>query len=211
MTNLMFRVGRLFILNLRMRDPGPPAGRVLTCRSDGSGLSTLIDSLEAAPNEIIVDALQSPIYWTNMGASSGRDNDGHILCADLQGLHVKMVVSPGSTHTPKQLTMDYDNRKIYWADREGMRVMRCNMDRSDIEVLVRTGSTDQDRADAANWCVGIAVDSRQGKIYWTQKGPSKGGRGRTFRANIDVPAGEMPDRRTDIELLPDHLPEPIDI
>ncbi|MCJ1478904.1 hypothetical protein MMC13_007588 [Lambiella insularis] len=211
MTKPISRIGSLFILDLGTREPGPRAGRVLTCRSDGSELSTLVDSLEANPDGIVFDPQQNLIYWTNMGASFGRDNDGHILCADLQGHHVRTIVPSGSTHTPKQLTMDHDNRKIYWADREGMRIMRCNMDGSDIEVLVQTGFTDQDRADATNWCVGIAVDTLRGKIYWTQKGPSKGGRGRIFRANFDVPAGETPDRRTDIELLLDHLPEPIDI
>ena len=199
------------MLDLGTRESGPRAGRVLTCRSDGSQLSTLVAGLEANPDGIVFDPQQNFIYWTNMGVSFGQENDGHILCADLQGRHVKIVVPPGSTHTPKQLTMDRDHRKLYWSDREGMRVMRCNLDGSDIEVLVQTGLTDQDRADASRWCVGIGVDPKRGKIYWTQKGPSKGGRGRIFRANIDVPATETPDRRSDIELLLDHLPEPIDI
>ena len=49
------------------------------------------------------------------------------------------------------------------------------------------------------------------KIYWTQKGPDNAGVGRIFRANIDIPKGETPANRSDIEVLFDKLPEPIDL
>ena len=44
-----------------------------------------------------------------------------------------------------------------------------------------------------------------------RKGPTKGGLGRLCRANIDVPKGESPANRSDIEVLFDQLPEPIDL
>jgi hypothetical protein len=50
------------------------------------------------------------------------------------------------------------------------------------------------------------TDSR--KVYWTQKG--SGGNGRIFRANLEIPKGETALHRSDIELLFDALPEPID-
>ena len=37
------------------------------------------------------------------------------------------------TFTPKQLKIDEASGKLYWSDREGMRVMRSNMDGSNIE------------------------------------------------------------------------------
>ncbi|MCP1909526.1 hypothetical protein J2R96_002006 [Bradyrhizobium elkanii] len=61
------------------------------------------------------------------------------------------------------------------------------------------------------WCVGIALDPATRKIYWTQKGPPKGGLGRIFRASLDVPEGDSAATRYDIELLFDKLPEPIDL
>src|SRR5439155_24920967 len=61
------------------------------------------------------------------------------------------------------------------------------------------------------WGVGITVDPGRGQIYWTQKGPDDAGKGRIFRAKIDVPKAETAANRTDIELLFDGLPEPIDI
>lgn len=36
--------------------------------------------------------------------------------------------------------------------------MRCNLDGSSIETLVQRGSTAEDRLDAMNHCVGIALD-----------------------------------------------------
>ena len=79
------------------------------------------------------------------------------------------------TFTPKQIQLDKKNGKLYWCDREGMRVMRCNLDGSQIETLVETGRGEADRRDQTRWCVGIAIDPERGQIYWTQKGPDNGG------------------------------------
>jgi hypothetical protein len=45
----------------------------------------------------------------------------------------------------------------------------------------------------------------------TQKGNEKAGQGRIFRANLEIPKGQTPANRKDIELLFDGLPEPIDL
>jgi hypothetical protein len=69
----------------------------------------------------------------------------------------------------------------------------------------------EDQKDETLHCVGVAIDRESGHIYWTQKGPSDGGRGRIFRAGLELPAGASPDDRGDVELLMDNLPEPIDL
>jgi hypothetical protein len=119
-----------------------------------------------------------------------------------------MIVPEGGTFTPKQLHLDKKNGKLYWSDREGMRVMRSNLDVSKIETLVKTGQGD---SDERKWCVGITVDVERGQIYWTQKGPDDAGEGRIFRASIEIPKGQSAAKRTDIEVLFDGLPEPIDL
>jgi hypothetical protein len=122
------------------------------------------------------------------------------------------VVPPGGTFTPKQLQLEKESGKLYWCDREGMRVMRADVDGSNIETLVDTSEGDpRPGPDARKWCVGIAVDAAGGKFYWTQKGADKAGQGRIFRANIELPRGRSPANRGDIELLYDNLPEPIDL
>jgi len=138
-------------------------------------------------------------------------DDGSIERADLDGGNRRVIVPQGITHTPKQIHLDKDGGKLYWCDREGMRVMRANLDGSQVETLVETGRGDTDRRDQTRWCVGITIDPKLRKIYWTQKGPTKGGLGHLCRANIDVPKGESPANRSDIEVLFGQLPEPIDL
>ena len=51
----------------------------------------------------------------------------------------------------------------------------------------------------------------RGQMYWTQKGPDNAGVGRIFRANIEMSKGETAANRSDIEVLFEGLPEPIDL
>src|SRR6266571_4421476 len=161
-------VSRLFFLDLA-------AGRVFSSNPDGSDLKTIVNEGRKLPDGIVVDVAAGHIYWTNMG--NPKANDGTIDRADLDGTNVTNIVPSGKTWTPKQLQLDAKNRKLYWSDREGMRVVRSNLDGSNIETLVETGHGDADRPDARNWCVGIAIDVNGGKFYWTQKGNDNAGEG----------------------------------
>ena len=174
---------------------------------DGSDLKVLVTGETAGPDGIVVDTATKKIYWTNMGKPAA--NDGTIKRADLDGSNVTTVVPEAGTWTPKQLKLDAKHGKLYWSDREGMRIMRANEDGSNIETLVETAQGDTAREDARNWCVGFALDVDAGKMYWTQKG--SGGNGRIFRANMEIPKGQDAAHRTDIETLFDSLPEPIDM
>ena len=69
-------------------------------------------------------------------------NDGSIERVDLDGQNRKTIIPEGGTFTPKQLHLDKKNGKLYWCDREGMRVMRSNLDGSKIETLVDTSQGD---------------------------------------------------------------------
>src|SRR5262249_16016661 len=115
------------------------------------------------------------------------------------------------TFTPKQMILEKKSGKLYWGDREGMRVMRCNLDGSHVETLVQRGQSESDRRDETRHCIGIAVDPDLGHFYWTQKGTDNGNIGRIFRAGIEVPKGQSPSNRNDIEVVYDGLPEPIDL
>jgi hypothetical protein len=158
----------------------------------------------------VVDVEAGHVYWTNMG--NPTKNDGSIERADLDGGNRRTIVAEGATFTPKQLQLDTKGGKLYWCDREGMRVMRANLDGSKIETLVDTSRGDpRPGRDAKKWCVGIAVDHEGGHVYWTQKGSDNAGEGRILRANLDIPKGESPANRSDIEVLYSGLPEPIDL
>ena len=194
--------GRLFFLDLG-------GGRIFSANPDGSDLKVIVNEGRKLPDGVVVDVAADHIYWTNMGNPSA--NDGSIERSDLDGGNITIIIPPGGTFTPKQLQLDKKNGKLYWCDREGMRVMRSNLDGSNIETLVQTGYGEADRRDARRWCVGIALDVEGGRLYWTQKGNDNAGEGRIFRANLEIPKGQGPASREDIEVLFEGLPEPIDL
>lgn len=186
------------------------SGQVFAANPDGSDLKMIVSEGRRLPDGIVVDVAAGHLYWTNMGNPVA--NDGSIERANLDGSNVIHIVPPGGTFTPKQLQFDEKNRKLYWCDREGMRVMRVNVDGSNIETLVDTSEGDsRPGKDIRKWCVGIVLDVEAGKLYWTQKGPDNAGDGRIFRANLEIPKGQSPANRKDIELLYEGLPEPIDL
>jgi hypothetical protein len=196
------RSGRVFFLELS-------GDRIRSVKPDGSDLKTIVSGTGRYPDGVVVDVEAARLYWTNMGIP--QLNDGSIERIDLDGGNRTVIVPQGATHTPKQLHLDKPNGKLYWCDREGMRVMRCDLDGSQVETLVVSGDLEADRGDQTRWCVGITVDPEHRKVYWTQKGPDNAGLGRILRANIEIPPGETPLNRSDIEVVFDRLPEPIDL
>ena len=194
-------VSRLFVLELN-------AGRIHTMNTDGSDRTTIVTGCHL-PDGIVVDVEARHIYWTNMGIPNL--NDGSIERADIDGKNRRTIVAQGDTHTPKQIILDKEGGKLYWCDREGMRVMRCNLDGSKLETLIEVGRGEADSRDATRWCVGLTIDPKFGHIYWSQKGPDNAGLGRISRANVEIPAGQTAATRSDIEIFYDGLPEPIDL
>src|SRR5260370_2545394 len=169
--------GRVLVLDLS-------GGRIFSVNPDGTGAQVLVTGCQL-PDGIAVDVEGGHIYWTNMGVPNR--NDGSIERADLDGRNRKTIVPQGGTFTPNQLQLDKENGTLYWCDREGMRVMRSNLDGSQIETLVDTSKGDpRPGPDETKWCVGITVDPRRRQIYWTQKGPDNAELGRIFRANIEI-------------------------
>jgi DNA-binding beta-propeller fold protein YncE len=183
-------------------------GRLFSINPDGSGKKFIVSGCPV-PDGVAVDVQAGHIYWTNMGVPAA--NDGSIERVDLDGTNRTTIVPRGGTYTPKQLHFDAVGANLHWSDREGMRVMRCDHDGSNVETLVQTGQGDDDRDDETRWCVGVAVDHVGGHLYWTQKGPSDAGLGQILRAEIDIPQGETAANRSDIEVLYKDLPEPIDL
>ena len=201
MTDSRSSSGRLFVLDLS-------AGRVFSLNSDGSDSKTLVTGCRL-PDSLAVDSAAGHIYWSNMGVP--HRNDGSIERVDLDGGNRRCIIPRGATFTPKQLHLEKRSGKLYWSDREGMRVMRANLDGSQVETLIRTGEGEGDRNDPSNWCVGIAVDPIRREMYWTQKSANDAGHGRILRASIDMPHGRTSANRPDVEVLLQALPEPVDL
>ena len=135
--------GRLFVLELS-------GDRIHSMRPDGSDRKVIVTGCHL-PDGIVVDVEAGHIYWTNMGVPNV--NDGTIERADLDGGNRKVIIPLGVTFTPKQLHLEKGSSKLYWCDREGMRVMRANLDGTNVETLVETGEGEDDRRDVTKWCV----------------------------------------------------------
>src|SRR6202171_110388 len=121
-------IPRLFVLELN-------AGRIHSMNTDGSDRKTIVSDCHL-PDGIVVDVEAGHIYWTNMGIPSL--NDGSVERADIDGKNRKTIVAQGDTHSPKQIILDKKGSKLYWCDREGMRVMRCNLDGSQLGRLLES-------------------------------------------------------------------------
>jgi hypothetical protein len=142
-------VSRLFLLDLSN-------DHVVSLNPDGSDRKVIVTECRY-PDGIAVDVAAGHIYWTNMGNPAA--DDGCIERADLDGQNRRTIVPVGGTFTPKQLQLENTSRKLYWCDREGMRLMRANVDGSNIETVVDTGQGDpRPGPDPAKWCVGVAID-----------------------------------------------------
>lgn len=188
--------------------------------TSGQILRVSLENRSARPTALVtdlpipdgIDVHGDRMYWTTMGVPSA--NDGAVWSARLDGSDVQSVIPVGAVHTPKQLRVDRDGGKLYFCDREGLRVHRSNLDGSQHEIIIQTGDWKTDKAnvqDQTNWPVGIAISRRLGRVFWTQKGPSKGSQGRILSASIDIPAGKDATTRNDIEVIAKSLPEPIDL
>ncbi|KAL5044012.1 hypothetical protein BDW71DRAFT_216028 [Aspergillus fruticulosus] len=194
---------------------GTPAGEILSLIPDGDGkqhkVQTVVPS-QLLPDGITIDRATNRIFWTNMGIP-GRP-DGTVCSSNMDGSDIRTLIRAGTVNTPKQIAIDADAQKLYFCDREGCAVYRCNYDGSDLETLVsRQPSNGGSVTDVQNWCVGIVVSPRRNKFYWTQKGAPKSGRGRIFCAAINAPPGSItPGDDKDEELcILSGLPEPIDL
>ncbi|MBF6330308.1 hypothetical protein [Nocardia transvalensis] len=196
-------------------------GLIQAVSLDGSRVRTVADGLDEYPDGIVVDQRRGHIYWTNMGTPDpGQPEGGEITNfgrsgslerVDFDGRNRRTIVPRGGFTTGKQLTADFAEGKLYWCDREGMQVLRCDLDGSHLEPLVVVATGDEAARDSRNHCVGIAIDPRNRLVYWTQKGSTTAAEGRIFRAPIDTPSGRTAADRDDIDLLFARLPQPIDL
>ncbi|MCV7430680.1 SMP-30/gluconolactonase/LRE family protein [Mycolicibacterium bacteremicum] len=198
-------------------------GRQMIVRIDiaGGNVDEFVTGVTAFPDGIVVDARTGLVYWTNMGAPRPAGDrpprseadlnfsvrNGSLERVRLDGTGREVVVAEGGFVTGKQLAGAWARNRLYWSDREGAAVRSLLLDTFEVRDELVVAHTEAERLSEVNQCVGVAVDERNGHLYWTQKGPSDGGQGRILRSPLDVPAG----RYHDVEVLWSGLPEPIDL
>lgn len=65
----MVKQRQLFFLDVGVSNTtdGLPHGRILSCRSDGSDLKTVMEGIGTIPDGLAIDTEHRQIYYTNMG------------------------------------------------------------------------------------------------------------------------------------------------
>jgi sugar lactone lactonase YvrE len=193
----------ILVLDVGLSAPTPDmkSGQILKITADGKHQQVVLKD-QSLPDGLAVDPASGRMFWTCMGVPG--KSDGAVYSANVDGTDIITVVAPGVVNTPKQLSLDHVAQMVYFCDREGCRVYRCAFDGSNLEVLVDNITHDLTSEESVmDWCVGVAVSPALGKFYWTQKGTSKGGKGRIFCGKTTTPS--------DAHCILDGLPEPIDI
>ena len=90
------------------------------------------------PDGIVYSKEMNRLYYTNMSVPAL--NDGSIYSTRPDGSDTRVVLSKGQIHTPKQLALNDVGEELYICDREGLRVIKCNLDGSGLETLMETGT-----------------------------------------------------------------------
>ena len=184
-----------------------PPGETPSTRTDIEDL--VIISRPAGPLGIALDVAHGKMYWTNFdGLENSPQNK--IQRANLDGSNVEDLVS--NLPSPDDIALDVDNGLMYWTDFASHKIQRANLE-------IPPGETPSTRTDIEDLLTGIgdprglALDVAHGKMYWTENALQSSLSDKIRRANLEIPPGETPSTRTDIENLvtfpretPTHLP-----
>lgn len=187
-------------------EPSPHSGAVVEITRDGAA-RTLVDA-QNMPDGLAVDRTSQRMFWTCMGLPG--ESDGALHSANLDGTDCRTIVAPGLINTPKQLAIDTLNERLYFCDREGSAVFRCKYDGTSLQRILSGVEEESNGVAESAWCVGVAPVPSLGKLFWSQKGPSKGGKGRIFSAGLPSLEEDLIDIAS-IKCLLDKLPEPVDL
>ena len=147
----------------------------------------MTETVETPPEPTVEMEMMEPepraeyLYWAEWGS-------GKIRRANLDGSNVQDIVDTG--YFPVGITIDLSAGKLYWTDKTSNnhldpnatnRVVRANLDGSDIEVLFSQSTT----PDLLFTYFQIVLDPAEGKIYWTKAVMSPPEEGSILRANLD--------------------------
>lgn len=117
---------------------------------------------------VAVDTLNRKIFWTNNPATG----PAVIEFSDYNGANRTALNIPGLISLT-DITIDFISKKLVWVDNGAQKVMRANLDGSNVETL-RTGTKP----------FGAIVNCTYNKIYWTEQHFNPGG-GKIMRMELD--------------------------
>ncbi|MCO6438687.1 MAG: hypothetical protein J5J06_16460 [Phycisphaerae bacterium] len=159
-------------------------GDIQRANLDGSQVELVLDFVEGSgPGWIDLDVCAGQLYFTHAGEVRRVNFDGMGIALLVTGLVAE-----------RDVALDIHRGKLYWTDQgvgttQQGKLQRADFDGSNVEDLIRpgTGFTNP---------YALAIDSTRGVLYFSdalQYGLHK--------APLEIPEGQTPDNRTDIETL----------
>src|SRR6266436_5582481 len=166
------------------------------------GIKDSMSSSKASKSETAELAAKTVARLYFLDLSAGR-----ILTSNPDGSDLKTIVNEGRK-LPDGIVIDVAGGHIYWTNMGNPKTNDGTIDRADLDGkkvknIVPSGATWTPKQ--------LQLDAKNRKLYWSQKGNDNAGEGRIFRASLEIPKGQTPANRKDIEVLYDNLPEPIDL
>jgi DNA-binding beta-propeller fold protein YncE len=144
-------------------NPDPSFGSVNRVATDGSGLTSLVDT-GGGLRGLDVDPAGGKIYWADV-------NNFVIRRANLDGTGQEDLIT-GGLEFPMNVSVDPAANKLYWGDISAGYIGMSDLDGSNPRVLLPV---------AFHW--GLAIDKLHGKLYWSTSDTIF--KGRIQRANLD--------------------------
>lgn len=180
---------------------GTGGGTLQRANLDGSNVETLVRSgITRTPKQIQIDVQNRHVYWCDReGAKVWR--------VSFDGGEPEVLVSGHGFEELVGIALDVERRQFYFTDRIGRTIQRASFD-------LPAGQTDADRQDieelfrfsAGAMPIDLDVDLEGRLLYWTDRRL-----GSVHRAGMDLPAGQLPDSRGDVETLVTGLRDTIGI
>lgn len=181
--------------------PGHPGGTLQQAALDGTGVRRIVEpGTTVVPKQLQVDVDHGHLYW--------GDREGATLWrSQLDGTQPEALVTGHGLVEVVGTALDVAAGHVYFGDRTGKKLYRTAMtlppgqtaaDRTDVELLLElTGGAIP---------VDLAVDPERRYLYWTDRF-----NGTVSRAGLDLPAGESPGDRSDVEVVVERIIDPIGV
>ncbi len=132
---------------------------------------------------LTLDVPAGRIYWAENGATPETRRIRRANLEDGSCVSDVVVTAPDAATS---LAVDSQSGKLYWT--AGYSVWRASLNGSNVEELI---------SQPGGYVASISVDHNAGKVYWLWLVTSNDSRIR--RANLEIPAGQSPADRTDVE------------
>lgn len=156
------------------------AGRIRVANLDGSGGEVVVADIDG-PVGLVVSEGDKLLFWTTDGAYPRK-----VQRARLDGTDVRDVIGEKEVNRPSAIAIDAASREIYWSESVAGRIRRIG--KGDVVEVVDSGvsSTGDVAGSEVTWALGIALDLKAGKLYWTELTS-----GTIQRSNLDGTAEEV--------------------